>query len=48
MPKVSKSAQHKLCTIEEVLPEELSKQEETSSDQGVFLTPNHLQVKKHK
>ena len=46
MPKGSKSDQHEQCTIEEVLPEELTKQGETSSDQEVFFNPNHLQVKK--
>ena len=39
MPKASKSAQHEQCTIEEVLSEELSEQEETSSDQKVFFNP---------
>ena len=33
MPKAIKSAQHEQDTIEHVLPEETSKQEETSSDQ---------------
>ena len=39
MTKASKSAQHEQHIIEEVLPEELSEQEETSSDQDVFSTP---------
>ena len=33
MPKATKTAQHEQCTIEHVLPEETSEQEETSSDQ---------------
>ena len=33
MPKATKSAQHEQHTIEHVLPEETSDQEETSSDQ---------------
>ena len=33
MPKASKCAQHEQHTIEQVLPEETSEQEETSSDQ---------------
>ena len=33
MPKASKSEQYEQCTIEQVLPEETSEQEETSSDQ---------------
>ena len=32
MPKASKSAQHEQYTTEQVLPEEISEQEETSSD----------------
>ena len=33
MPKATKSAQDEQCTIEHVLPEETSDQEETSFDQ---------------
>ena len=39
MPKASKGAQHEQHTIEEIHPEELSEQEETSSDQEVFFNP---------
>ena len=42
MPKASKSNQHEQHTIEQVLPEELSEQEETSSDQEVFFNPPNI------
>ena len=48
MPKASKCAQCEQHTIEEVLPEDLSEQEEIRSNQEVFFTPNHLQVKRHR
>ena len=47
MPKASKSAPSVQHTIEKVLSKE-SDQEEISSDQEVFLTPNLLQVTRHK
>ena len=46
MPKASKSAQHEQHIIEEVLPEELSEQEETGSDQEVFFNPQSSTSKK--
>ena len=46
MPKASKSAQSVQFTIEEVLPEDLSEHEETSSDQEVFFHPKPSTSKK--
>ena len=39
MSKATQKTQHEQCTVEQVLPEEFSEQEETSSDQEVFF--NH-------
>ena len=46
MPKASKSNQCEQHTIEQVLPKELSEQEETSSDQEVFFNPQPSTSKK--
>ena len=49
IPKATKSSQHEQYTIEQVLPEDISDQEETSSDQEMFFnsqpsTSNKAQV----